>query len=106
MFDPIIRIHVPLDTLCVTLPCGDSVRVRLDSPYFGAYRFTLQGRDTDAVCQVCRFPSDLGSNPLYFDIDVSRLGLETNVGVRNTTWLPLDAVHASGKRDGGQRARR
>jgi len=93
VFDPRITLRIPLDTLCVTAPCtGAGIVVRLGFDRFGAYQFTLTGRDTDPIGQLCETPSELGSNPVPFIRNISDLGLVTRVESRPTVWLELHHV--------------
>jgi len=92
VFDPTLRIRIPLDTLCVSSPCTGDIVVRLDYDRFGPYVFSIIGRDTEYLGQTCNVPSDLGENPALFPIPISERGLQTRLETRRTMWLQLGDV--------------
>ena len=63
-----------LDTLCTATPCGLSFKVALPPAPFGTYGLLLQGRDTAALGETCREPSDLGPNAEGFPRPTSDYG--------------------------------
>ena len=95
VFDDGLVVIIPLDTLCLAPECppgSTALRVQLEAARFGAYDFTLQGRDTEAVHQNCLRPSDLGPDPAYFNLNIATLGLMTEEVRRRAVWRQLADV--------------
>jgi hypothetical protein len=96
-FDDTLRVSLFLDTLCTRFsspsnPCGFDFKVVLPADPLGTYRFSLKGKDTSAVGQVCLQPSDLGPNPASFATSTSPYGRFTGEFTRNLVLRQLQEV--------------
>jgi len=95
-FDEPLTVTMENDSVCLAAPlCGD-FRLVLRTAGLGNYRFTLQGRDTAPVGDVCSEPSDLGPRPSTFRRDISELGRRTAVVTRDVVLRQLRDVRPGG----------
>lgn len=95
IFDDPLQIDLPLDTLCTSppgAPCFGTFKMALPRGGFGPYRFTVQGRDSEAQGQLCPEPSDLGPNPSTFSRTVAEQGRRTQLITRTVVVRQLQEV--------------
>ncbi|MFQ5599275.1 MAG: hypothetical protein ACE5G2_01835 [Candidatus Krumholzibacteriia bacterium] len=97
VFDEDLTIRVALDTLCLSGCTVDDLRAWVPTSRYGAYVFTIEGRDTDPFGQSCSHPSDLGDNASWFTISISAHGHETEKVSRDVVWVQLSDVRPLAK---------
>ena len=86
-----MRVTFALDTLIVG-PGFCNVQAAVPPANLGAYRFTIQGRDTRDLSESCIEPSDLGPRPTPFNRPTAEVGRRTQNVVRNVAILQLQDV--------------